>query len=81
MHNEFDGYYTDKQVDSICRVERIPYIGEQWRYTGIVNERNGQYIGQYFYIIDQDTLTIVYSATDMDSLYRFKKRISKKVKR
>ena len=81
MHNEFDGYYTDKQVDSICRVEHIPYIGDQWKRTGIINERTGKYVEQRFYIIDRDTLTIVYSTTDMDSLYRFKKRISKKVKR
>ena len=80
LHNEFDGYYTDKQVDSICRIERIPYVGEQWRTTALRNEHTGQYVEQGFYIINQDTLTIVYSVTDMDSLYRFKKRISKRIK-
>ena len=76
----FDGYYTDKQVDSICRVEKIPYMGEQWRTTGMLNEHTGQYVEQGFYVINHDSLTVVYSITDMDSLYRFKKRISKKVK-
>lgn len=80
LHNEYDVYYTEKQIDSVCQIERIPYIGEGWKQSSIINEWNNTYMNQHFYVRDMDSIIIVYIATDLDSIYKFRKRITKKVK-
>jgi hypothetical protein len=59
-------------------VENIPLIGSDWTHMSLKDDESGKRISQSCYIINQDSIVIVYSATTMDSLYKFKKRISKR---
>lgn len=81
MNNQFDGYYYKNQVDSICITEGIPFIHSgNWVNTNYIDYETNNRIDQYFYIIDMDTIQFTYTVTDLDSLYRFKKRITRKIK-
>jgi hypothetical protein len=80
MNNQFNTYCTYQQVDSICVVEQIPgFESNYWKSISYSDWDTKDEIKQYFYIIDKDTLQYVYTVTDLDSLYQFKKRVTKKV--
>ena len=80
-YNQFDSYVSKQQVDSICISERIPLVGDAWKSSGFVDSETQTPIKQYFYIIDKDTMNVVYTVTDLDSIYRFKKRPTNKVRK
>ena len=80
MNNQYDIYVNDKQIDSICQIEKIPYIGEQWKQLQFQDYESKLGIDQYLYIRDIDTIQYIYTITNLDSMYKFKKRIVKKIK-
>lgn len=81
MYNQYDIFVSEKQIDSICRVEHIPYIGDKWYKTQFQDYESKTIMDQYLYIINYDSLQYVYTVTDLDSLYKMKKRIVKKTKK
>ena len=75
LTNDFNCYYTQEQVDSVCYVERIPKNLDKW------NTMN-QFIDsiplkQYVYIKSTDSTQTIWTLTDLDSLYKFKKKTLK----
>ena len=80
MYNQYDSYYTEAQIDSICINEGIPNV-YNWEKVGYKDWESQDSIYQYVYINDWDTIQYVYSVTPLDSLYKFKKRITKKIKK
>lgn len=79
LSNQFDSFYQQEQVDSICNVERIPSNLDKWKSYVLLDGETNNPIPQYFYITKNDSLEYVYTLTDLDSLYRFKKRVTKRV--
>lgn len=79
MYNQFDSFYQREQVDSICHIEGIPSNLDKWKTYVLVDGETNDPIPQYFYISKNDSLEYVYTLTDLDSLYRFKKRVTKRM--
>ena len=81
MENQINDYYNQKQIDSICILENIPDMYDNsWRNVYYLDDETGNIIDQYVYIKDQDTIQYVYTITDLDSIFIFKKRVTKKIK-
>lgn len=78
MSNSFDSYYQLNQVDSICNVEQLPPY-KTWKTYVLMDGETNDPIDQYFYIVKNDSLECVYTLTDLDTLYRFKKRVTKRI--
>ena len=83
LTRNFDYRFTERyKIDSVCVVERIPTDMSLWKNNAVIadNEEQTILINQYFYIIDRDSIEITYTFTDLDSLYRLKKRTLEKHK-
>lgn len=77
LSRNFDYKFTERyKIDSVCVVERIPTDMSLWKNNNVISgsESEVSFIRQYFYIIDRDSIEITYTFTDLDSLYRLKKR-------
>lgn len=75
LSNDFNHYYTQEQVDSVCRVERIPDNLNKW--SPMIQYNDSIAFKQYIYIRTMDSTQIVWTLTDLDSLYKFKKKTLK----
>lgn len=75
LTNNFNCYYTQEQVDSICKVERIPNNLDKWNQ--MVQIADSIPLNQYTYIKSTDSTHVVWTLTDLDSLYKFKKKTLK----
>lgn len=81
MTHNLNGYYSDKQVDSICRAERIPKINKKdtWVKFQMLDGESNKMITQYTYIKieknDEYKTEITYVCLDMDSINKFTKRV------
>lgn len=79
VHN-FNGYYTDKQVDSICRVEKIPSIDKKdtWVKFQMLDGESDNLITQYTYVkyvkTEESKNEITYVCLDLDTINKFTKR-------
>lgn len=77
LTNNFDNRLrTIEQVDSIKRIERLPISWE--KYKSVVMRTETAFFEQYIYIRRTDSTEVVYTITDLDSLYRFKKKTVQK---
>lgn len=81
MYNEIDATFNKYQIDSLCDVNNIPDDLSYWKNVNYLDYETNALIQQYLYIVNDSvdatyTITILYS----DSLYKFKKRITKKIK-
>jgi hypothetical protein len=77
LTNNFDNRLrTIEQVDSIKRIERLPISWE--KYKTVVMRTETSFFEQYIYIRRTDSTEVVYTITDLDSLYRFKKKTVQK---
>lgn len=75
MTRDFDQYYMMSQVDSICRIEKIPTRLEKW--SKMIASDDSTYFYQYMFIQSTDSTQTIWVLTDLDSLYRFKKKTLK----
>lgn len=83
LTRNFDYKFTERyKIDSVFQKENIPSNLELWKNNAVIidNEEQTSLINQYFYIIDRDSIEITYTFTDLDSLYRLKKRTLEKHK-
>lgn len=87
MSNSYNGYVNQKQLDSLCKVERIPTIdAERWiSFEYMDPDDNTKKIHQYTYIksfLNKEVDEIVYVVTNKsDSTYKFTKRVTTKNKK
>lgn len=75
LSHNFNMYYTQEQVDSVCNVERIPKNLDKWDNMTMYDD--SAVFNQYMYIKSNDSTQTVYTLTDLDSLYNFKKKTLK----
>lgn len=75
LTGDFDNYYIQEQVDSVCKVEKIPQNLDKWSKMTMTDDSTSFY--QYMYIKSTDSSQTIWTLTDMDSLYRFKKKTLK----
>ena len=68
-------YYTQEQVDSVCVVERIPKNLNKW--SPMIMSDNSTTFKQYTYIKSTDSTQVIWTLTNLDSLYKFKKKTLK----
>ena len=73
--NDYDMYYTQEQVDSICVVERIPKNLNKWTLMYMSDDSTA--FKQYTYIKSTDSTQVIWTLTDLDSLYKFKRKTLK----
>lgn len=78
MNNQFNDYYTKSQVDSICTIERLPDL-DQWKEFVLINDKDQSPVFQYLYVVKNDSMEYTYTLSNLDTIYRFKKRITKRV--
>lgn len=72
MTRNFDKYYNIHQVDSVCKVDRIPSNLDKWSRMALTDDSTAFY--QYMYRKVNDSTEVVWTLTDLDTIYRFKKR-------
>ena len=72
MTRNFDKYYNIHQVDSICKVERIPSDLNKWSRMAMTDDSTAFY--QSMYRKANDSTEFVWTITELDTVYRFKKR-------
>lgn len=81
MFNSYSGYYTKMQIDSICNKERIPFIDDnKWNTMGYFDAEDSVVIKQYVYIKNvnenkKKEIEQTFICTDLDSVFKFNKRI------
>lgn len=72
MTRNFDKYYNIHQVDSVCKIERIPSDLNKWSRMAMADDSTAFY--QYMYRKANDSIEFVWTITELDTVYRFKKR-------
>lgn len=73
LTNNFDYKFKNiKQVDSILIIENLPKNKSKY-YMMIMNNDDISF-NQYVYIKRTDSTEVIYTISDLDSLYRFKKK-------
>jgi hypothetical protein len=73
LTNDFNYKFNNfRQLDSVCTVERLP---KNWaKYTPMVMYSDSTSFEQYVYIRRTDSTEVIYTITDLDSLWRIKKK-------
>lgn len=75
LFNDYNMYYTQEQVDSVCRAEKLPKNLDKW--SSMTMYEDSSHFSQYVYIRSNDSIQVVWTLTDLDSLYKFKKKTLK----
>ena len=82
MMNSIKGTYTMYQVDSICRVERLPDDLTEWHGTILYDYETNERIDQYVFIKEYSRKNeVIYTITVDDSTYYFTKRVVEKIQK
>ena len=82
MANSIRGAYNEYQLDSICRIERLPVDLTKWHGTDIYDYETNERISQYVFIRDvKRNSEIIYTITVDDSAYYFNKRVVEQIKK
>jgi hypothetical protein len=82
MANSIRGAYNEYQLDSICRIERLPVDLTKWHGTYIYDYETNERISQYVFIRDvKRNSEIIYTITVDDSTYYFNKRVVEQIKK
>ena len=80
--NAIKGAYNEYQLDSICRVERLPNDMEEWYGTLIYDYETNKKIDQYVFIKECNRKSeVIYTITVEDSTYYFTKRVVEKIQK
>lgn len=78
MVNAFEGYYTEYQLDSICRVDSISRDFNSWIFLPLRDDETQQDVSQYMYIKSLGEYECIYRVQIMgDGTYKITKRITK----
>lgn len=82
MMNSIKGTYNMYQVDSICRVERLPDDLTEWHGTTLYDYETNERIDQYVFIKEYSRKNeVIYTITVDDSTYYFTKRVVEKIQK
>ena len=82
MMNSIKGTYNMYQVDSICRVERLPDDLTEWHGTILYDYETNERIDQYVFIKEYSRKNeVIYTITVDDSTYYFTKRVVEKIQK
>lgn len=82
MVNSIRGTYNEYQLDSICRVERLPEDLTKWHGTDIYDYETNEKISQYVFIRDiKRKSEIIYTITVDDNTYYFTKRVVEQIQK
>lgn len=82
MMNSIKGTYNIHQVDSICRVERLPDDLTEWHGTALYDYETNERINQYVFIKEYNRKNeVIYTITVDDSTYYFTKRVVEKIQK
>lgn len=82
MMNSIKGAYDIHQLDSICRVERIPDDLAKWHGTFLYDYETNEQINQYVFIKELKwNDEAIYTITVDDSTYYFTKRVVEKIQK
>lgn len=73
LTNDFNYTFDNfRQLDSVCTFERLP---KNWaKYTPMVMSNDSISFEQYVYVRRTDSTEVVYTITDLDSLWRIRKK-------
>lgn len=73
LTNDFNYTFDNfRKLDSVCIVERLP---RNWnRYTPMIMIGEDVSFEQYVYVRRTDSTEVVYTISDMDSLWRIRKK-------
>lgn len=63
-----------EQLDSVMKVERLPKNLDKYEKMMFYIEEDSIIIKQYVYIKSNDSSSIIFTITDLDSLYRIRKK-------
>ena len=63
-----------EQLDSVMNVERLPKNLDKYEKMTFYIEEDSIIIKQYVYIKSNDSSSIIFTITDLDSLYRIRKK-------
>lgn len=77
MRNEYEGYYTQYQLDSICGVDNIENDLSKWIIIGLRDDESKENVSQYIYIKSLGENECIYRVQKMENgLYKITKRIT-----
>lgn len=73
LTNDFNYTFNNfRKLDSVCISERLP---RNWnKYTPMIMSNDSISFEQYVYVRRTDSTEIVYTITDLDSLWRIRKK-------
>lgn len=76
LTNDFDYKFSDfRKVDSVCVYERLPRNWNKYNHMTMGNDSIS--FDQYVYVKRTDSTEVIYTLTDLDSLWRVKKKTVK----
>lgn len=80
LTNDFNYKFNNfRQLDSVCTVERLP---KNWaKYTPMVMYSDSTSFEQYVYVRRTDSTEVIYTITDLDSLWKIRKKTVQKYER
>lgn len=88
ISNSYTYYYNEYQVDSICNIEKIPSVNEyeKWISIHFLDEETNLSIKQSTYIRNikenkKKSIEEAFICSDLDTIYKFQKRILIKEKK
>lgn len=74
--------YYKNQIDSICEIEKIPFISnDKWIYSILIDDLTSEPIYQYIFIKRCNDMEKTYICTQIDSIYKFNIRELHKIKK
>lgn len=77
MYNLFEGYFTEYQLDSICRVDMIERDISKWYVIPLYDYETKENVSQYMYIMSLGEYECIYRVQPLDDgRYKITKRVT-----
>lgn len=78
MLNEYEGYYTPYQLDSICVADTLEPNLNNWHIIGLRDDETKENVSQYLYIKTLGEKESIYRVQKIDdNTYKITKRVTK----
>lgn len=78
MFNEYEGYYSQYQLDSICVVDTLEIDLNKWLYIPLRDDETKENVSLYLYIKSLGEHESIYRVQKINNdLYKITKRITK----